>query len=474
MTRSKNKIIISAVMTLIAVFMILLVKNSQMKAYASDTKLKVSANSITLDTQYDTYYDLKGTISGDTGSSYYVYGVDENDIVSTNSPSVSGNSFTIRITAKKKGATSLKLCVKDTGANKVVATTYVDVTVRTVDISGVELDLSKTSAALEIGKSTSVRVTLMNYPASLGTYWDYQIGDKSIVSASWGEVTKDGTTKYRDLSIKGLKQGSTTVKVLIQGMGSKKTIRQETIKITVDKSYTVGDVKMSLAKTSASIQTGEKVTVRAQAEGLPSSLSATWKYTIADTSCVSANWANAQRNGSTAYNDLVITGLKVGKTTVKVQLLNNSSNAVLGEGTVTVTVTASGMTFSLSKTKLDISSGGKETISVKLENCPTSANYEYSTILSNKDMLHYELGSLTGSGTSIRTAQYTLYGLKPGSGTVKIQIKAKGTDTVLKEGTVTVNVKSSIFNPGDKTSFDLKNSEEFSLSPYMIIPASKC
>ena len=171
----------------------------------SDTRLKLDSTNIEFDINYDGAFDLTGKITGDTGSEYYVYAIDDKDIVTADTVTVKNGAFTLKVTPQKTGQSVLRVNVKDKNAGTVAASANVDVKVGKYDYSNVKLSVSKTSLSIDEGKSATIRVQADNTPK--GCYWSCDLGNEGLLSQKWNSVTVNGKTKYRDLTLTGLDRG---------------------------------------------------------------------------------------------------------------------------------------------------------------------------------------------------------------------------------------------------------------------------
>ena len=98
MVNTQKKAIISILPLLITLLALLLMPHHTITAYASDTKISLSTTSLAVGTNYNKSAVIKGSIYGDVSSQYYVYGIDDNNLVSIQSGyTMSGSSFSLRM-----------------------------------------------------------------------------------------------------------------------------------------------------------------------------------------------------------------------------------------------------------------------------------------------------------------------------------------------------------------------------------------
>lgn len=94
--------------------------------------------------------------------------------------------------------------------------------------STVNLSLSDTSVSVAKGSSTKVTCSYSGSNSN-GVKISYSIGNKEIVSCSWG----DWSNKKIPITISGLEEGSTTVKISLKDSSTNEVLDSETISVTV-------------------------------------------------------------------------------------------------------------------------------------------------------------------------------------------------------------------------------------------------
>ena len=82
MTRTQKKLATFIMAMLVFFFNLEMLLPGQISASASDTSLYLNQEVINLVLNYTPTAEITGKIAGDTSSKYYVYGVDDYDVVS--------------------------------------------------------------------------------------------------------------------------------------------------------------------------------------------------------------------------------------------------------------------------------------------------------------------------------------------------------------------------------------------------------
>ncbi len=299
--------------------------NTSEMSVDSDTSIVLPNDSVTLDYNYDTYYDVTGTITGDTGSEYYVYGVDDKDIVRTDSPAVKDCKFTIRLTPNATGSTSLRINVKDKATSKVVATAMLNVTIKKADFSKTKLSVDPSALTVEEGKTASVKVSLENWPdKSMKKYFIYSSGDKSIASVKWDNTADP-------LTITGIKQGKTTVKVRLVSYYAKKDIKEISFDVTVTEKDIYTNMKFSVSNKSLLLNSGEVERINIKADNIPSDGSIKFfcgaKMGYKDAAWT--EWDKVTKSENSMSADLIVYGMDPGQRTITVSVKDARTERIL-------------------------------------------------------------------------------------------------------------------------------------------------
>ena len=266
--------------------------SAPIKAFASDIRVVLDQEEINLEKKFLPDYTITGKLSGDTSSTYYIYGYDDRNYVTVQEGYyMSGTSFSLRIQARQNGQTSLKIAVKDTKLNKVVAENYVQVTVSTLDASKVKVSCSAsglnsgTSGYYQsAGRTAGFTLTVTNIPAALSLIYAFDGATPSgAASVIWGNFSRNGTTRYGKGTLILRKPGDVTLKYTIKEKTTGTALASCSFRFRIDnsledmKSYVLdlADSDLITVETSANSSLNQKVESKAPA-GI-TALGSSWK-----------------------------------------------------------------------------------------------------------------------------------------------------------------------------------------------------
>ena len=235
MSKTRKFLSASFVVMLFSLLGFLFIQPVSMKAYASDTVLHLDMDALTLDTSFTKTANITGKISGDISSTYYVYGIADNEDIVTvqDGYTMTDAAYSLKLTAKKAGKTSVKVCIKDKTANKLVAEGYVNVTVSSYDISKLKVAFDKSSLSGYSGNAATLSINVNNLPSNLSCTWDVQYKQKtSIIGVYWDDIKYDGTNRTRKATITFLKPGTETMTFTLLEKNTKTKLASCSIDIT--------------------------------------------------------------------------------------------------------------------------------------------------------------------------------------------------------------------------------------------------
>ena len=169
MTRTCKKLTGTMFLMLTMLFGLLIVNPAPITAFAEETKLTLNMQSLVLGTTGFKVGSISGKISGDTSSKYYVYAVPDDDkfVSVQDGYTMTSNTFSLKLTAKKVGQTYVKLAIKDTKTSKVVASEYIQVTVKNLNLNNMIIDLVDFKNAGVSGNTCNGLVQVRDLPAGV-------------------------------------------------------------------------------------------------------------------------------------------------------------------------------------------------------------------------------------------------------------------------------------------------------------------
>ena len=273
----------------------------------------------------------------------------------------------------------------------------------------------KAPAGITVGKDETIKLKLSH--TGKAKKYTFKVADKSVCTGSFDKNNSS------IINVKGMKTGgSTYITVKLKGgFLNLETLDKKNVRVDVP--------KMAASKTSVSVPKGSAKSIKFSYSNCSQPVKMKWSSK--NTSLFKASWSKWKNHNVT----LTIKGKKVGSTKVKVVLYNYKTGDIYGSKTVSLSV-QSPPTVKLSKSKVSVLEGNKDTVKVTYGNLKEHAYYS----VGNTNKSAY---SLSWGGTSGKTKELQVKGMKKGKGTVTVYLKSSEDNNVLAKASFTVNVSAN-------------------------------
>lgn len=205
----------------------------------------------------------------------------------------------------------------------------------TAPVQTVAVALDKTSGEVEVGKTVALTATVT------GT---------DNVAVTWGSSDEAVATVDANGVVTGVKEGTVT----ITATSTADTTKTATCNITVKAASVASSI--TLDKTTAEVEVGKEIELKA---------------TTTPSEGVSVKWTSSDEKIATV-KDGKVTGVKAGKVTITAALIENGSETVRINCSVTVTEVARKVT--LDETKLEMTVGEEKTLKATVEGYTNESN----------------------------------------------------------------------------------------------------
>lgn len=215
----------------------------------------------------------------------------------------------------------------------------------TAPVQTVAVTLDKTTAEVKVGKTVALTATVT------GT---------DNVAVTWASSDTTVATVDANGVVTGVKEGTATITVTSQA----DTTKTATCSITVKAASVASSI--TLDKTTAEVEIGKEIELKA---------------TTTPSAGVSVKWTSSDETIATV-KDGKVKGVKAGKVTITAALVENGSETVKINCSVTVTEVARKVT--LDETKLEMTVGEEKTLKATVEGYTTASNGKVEWTSSDK------------------------------------------------------------------------------------------
>lgn len=241
------------------------------------------------------------------------------------------------------------------------------------------ITLSSSSANLEIGKTTSISVTITT---SGSANLNYEVSNGSICSVSWqnSSCTRTSDTMWTNtLKLTGVSAGSSTLTLKLTDANTGAIRATKTLSITVPPSPNATPPggngspishSITLSASSTYLEVGKTTSI---AVTITTSGAFNLGGEFSNGAICSASWQNSsctKTSDTTWTNTLKLTGVSAGSSTLTLKLTDANTGAVRATKTLSITVAPPPdvtPTVTFSKNSLSIEEGKTETVSASIQ-----------------------------------------------------------------------------------------------------------